>query len=69
MSQTIAPKKVVLKVTWGTDGFHVVDMMPSGGRFNTECILTLIMDRLLAKGFPLRKQSRELRLCVHLDNC
>jgi hypothetical protein len=28
MSQTIGTTKVMLTVTWGIDGFHIVDTMP-----------------------------------------
>jgi hypothetical protein len=55
-------KKVAVKRIWGTDGFHVVDMMSRGGRFSTECFLTYIIDPLLAKVFPKGRNSYPLRL-------
>jgi hypothetical protein len=51
MNQTIVTKKLML-TDLGTEGFHIIDMMPSGAYFNPECFLTQIMDHLLAKLFP-----------------
>jgi hypothetical protein len=62
-------EKAVSTVIWGSDEFHLVDMMPSEVSFNTEYFLTLIMDPLLAKVFPERGESFACRLNVYLDNC
>jgi histone-lysine N-methyltransferase SETMAR len=68
VSQTIGTKNVMLTLIWGIDGFHVVDMMPPGGHFNTEYFLTHLMDPLLVKVFPEGRKSYALRLSVHLNN-
>jgi hypothetical protein len=56
--------KVMLTVIWGIDGFHVVDVMPSGGHVNTEFFLTHIVDLLLAKVFPEGRNCHAPRLNV-----
>jgi hypothetical protein len=40
----IGTKKPSLTVIWGIDGFHVVDMTPPRGHFNTEDFLLHIAD-------------------------
>jgi histone-lysine N-methyltransferase SETMAR len=59
----------MLTVIWGIDEFHVVDMMPHGGCFNTEYFLIHIINPLLTKVFQEGRKSHALRLSVHLDNC
>jgi hypothetical protein len=62
----IGTKNVMLTVIWRVDGFHVVDMMPPGGRINTKYFLTHIMDSLLAKGFPEGKKPYTSTECLRV---
>jgi hypothetical protein len=52
----IGPKGLILTVTWGIDEFHVIDMMPPGG-FNSDFLLTHMMDPWLVKAFPKRGKA------------
>jgi hypothetical protein len=69
VNQTACTRKIMLTVIWEIGGFHIVDVMPPRGRFNTECFLTRIIDPLLAKVLLEETRSHALRLSVHLDNC
>jgi hypothetical protein len=64
----IGMEKVILTLIWRIKGFHVVDMMPATGCFNTKYCFIHMMDSLLAQ-FPNGKKSHALRLSVCLDNC
>jgi hypothetical protein len=68
-SEKSSTQKVMLRVIWGINRRHVVDMMPPRGRFNIEYFLIHVLDPLLPKVFPEGRKSHTLRLCVHLDNC
>jgi hypothetical protein len=64
VTQTIGTRKVTLTVIWGIDGFHVVDMTPPVGRFNTESFLPHIMDTFLATGFPDGRKNLNVFLSI-----
>jgi hypothetical protein len=62
-------EKVMLTMVWGIDGFHVVNMMQPGRRFNIEDFRTHSMDPFLVKIGPEGRKSYALRLSAQLNNC
>jgi hypothetical protein len=58
----------MLTVVWGIDGFHVVDLMIKQHRYNTQYLLSYILEPLLLLVFPGGDKPCSRRLSLHLDN-
>jgi transposase len=59
----------MLTVIWGTNGFHVVDLMVEGTSFDSRYFIDRVMTALIRKISPSGRKSHAPRLHVHLDNC
>jgi hypothetical protein len=59
----------MLTVSWGIDGFHVVDLMTEQHSCNTQYFLSHILESLLLAVFPDGRKLHSRWLNLHLDNC
>jgi histone-lysine N-methyltransferase SETMAR len=67
--QQIGPEKFMFTVIWGVDGFHVVDLMTSQRRFNSEYFMSYVLAPMVVKVFPRERIPQTCRLQLHLDDC
>jgi hypothetical protein len=65
----IGTAKFMLTAIWGVNGFHLLDLMPSQCRFNTQYFMEHIMPPLVQTVFPHGRTRYTPRLNVHHDNC
>jgi histone-lysine N-methyltransferase SETMAR len=61
--------EVHVDLIWGVSGFHVVDLMTSQDRFNSQNFVDHVMIPLTQKIFPGGIRADVRRLTVRLDNC
>jgi histone-lysine N-methyltransferase SETMAR len=67
--QQIGMRQFMLRVIWGMDGFHVVDLMISQRSFDFQYFMDNIMVSLVEKVFPKGRNPHARRLHPLLDNC
>jgi hypothetical protein len=61
---TIQDKKIIVTIAWNALGFHLVQALPKGTRFNAE----YYRDNILTEFIQLRPQAGERNLVIHADN-
>jgi hypothetical protein len=61
---TIQDKKIRVTIAWNALGFHLVEALPKGRRFNAE----YYCDNILTELILLRPQAGERNLIIHADN-
>jgi hypothetical protein len=59
----------MLTVIWGIDGFHVVNLMNGQHSYNTEHLLSHILEPMLLTVFPDGRKPHFCPLTLRLDNC
>jgi hypothetical protein len=69
VNPAIGTAKFMLTTIWGVNGLHLLDLMPSQGRFNTQYFVEHVMAPLVQTIFPQGRNRYRPRLNVHLDNC
>jgi hypothetical protein len=69
VKQQIGTQKFTLTVSWGIDGFHLVDLMIEQHSYNTRHFLSHILEPLLFAVFPHGRKPHSRRVSLHLDNC
>jgi hypothetical protein len=58
-----------LTVISGIDGFHAVDPITEQHSYNTQYLLSYLLEPLLIAVFPDGRKSHSRQLSSHLDNC
>jgi hypothetical protein len=65
----VVTAQFMLTAIWGTNGFHLLDLMPSQCRVNTQCFVEHVMAPLVQTVFPQGRTRHTPRLNVHLNGC
>jgi hypothetical protein len=64
---TVQSQKVMLTIVWNPGGFHLVNSLPKGFKFNASYYVTQILD-LLSKWRRTQVGRTNRKLIVHGDN-
>lgn len=65
----ISYESVMVTIIWGVNGFHIIDMMPKGQKYNSEYFIANILTPLFNKKNKIWSQATKRKLWLHLDNC
>jgi hypothetical protein len=64
---TVRSQKVMLTIVWNPGGFHLVNILPKGFKFNASYSVTQILDPL-SKWRSIQVGRTNRKLIVHTDN-
>lgn len=64
----ISIEKVMVTIIWGINGFHIIDMMPKGNKYNSEYFIENILTPLFNMKQQIWSQTTKRKLWLHLDN-
>jgi hypothetical protein len=60
----IGDRKMMITIVWNPQGFHLVDALPKGQKFNANYYIDRIIQSLLES----RSTGRDPGLIIHADN-
>jgi hypothetical protein len=69
MDPVIGTVKFMLTAVWGVNSFHLLDLMPSQCRLNTQYFVEHVMAPLVRMAFQQGRIRHTPRLNAHFDNC
>jgi hypothetical protein len=63
----ISPEELMVTIAWNSAGFHLIEVLPKGHRFNADYGCSSVLTRLSRISRQFRNEARR-KLILHADN-